>query len=156
MRSAMLLTGISAAKLTSEKVQTNSEGQAPEVPKMKHHTGKDAQSLLDPLRAFCQLLGYDDDAVRRRECSGKETHGALFKKVDELHHLLDLWDEPTFSVCVPEALKILQDLFDVMDRGVFREEVGAWNIVWFSLRNALIQKNPSAAPAWWKKRVANS
>jgi len=109
-------------------------------------TGKDAQMMLEPIRSFCKFVGYDPDAVHQGVCDEKSTRAALDNHVDALQRLFERWDEPTFPAHVHEALMHLDEIFKVVDNGIFREHVGRWNIAWYGLYNAVAGKNGSAGP----------
>jgi len=109
-------------------------------------TGKDAQMMLEPIRSFCKFVGYDEDALHNGVCDEKSTFAALEKHVDALYQLFERWDQPMFPAEVDEALMHLDEVFKVVDNGIFREDVGTWNIAWYSLYNAVASKNGSARP----------
>lgn len=137
--------------MTSNAVQSNESTQqlrsVSECVADLIRTGKDAQMMLEPLRSFCHLVGYDQDAVRRGECDEQDTYEALYKHLDELHQLFESWDDPSFPSLVPQALDILKKLFKRVDDGIFREDVGTWNAAWYGLYNAVASKRAPAAPA---------
>lgn len=108
-------------------------------------TGKDAQMMLEPLRSFCEFVGLDEETCRNGDCKDSETLAALSKHLDALHRLFESWDVPSFSTRVPDALALLKEIFRVVDRGIFREDVGTWNTAWYSLYNAVANKRRSAA-----------